>query len=54
MPQGTLNALAVAFVLLRVVYVALYLGNMPTARSAVWSAAFICNLLIFFMPWWVG
>jgi uncharacterized MAPEG superfamily protein len=51
-PQGTLNWLAVAFILLRVVYVALYLGNKPSARSAVWTCGFVCNLLIFFMPWW--
>jgi uncharacterized MAPEG superfamily protein len=54
MPQGILDGLAVAFILLRVVYVTLYLRNRPTMRSAVWSAAFACNLLIFFMPWWVG
>ena len=53
-PQGILDLLAVAFILLRLVYVALYLLNRPTARSLVWSCAFACNLLIFFMPWWAG
>lgn len=51
-PQGVLDVLAVAFILLRVVYVALYLGNKPTPRSLAWSCAFACNVLIFFMPWW--
>jgi uncharacterized MAPEG superfamily protein len=51
-PQGTLNVLAVAFVLIRVVYVALYIGNRPRARSTVWSLGFTCNLAIFFMPIW--
>ncbi|MBS0639211.1 MAG: MAPEG family protein [Proteobacteria bacterium] len=51
-PQGILDVLAIAFILLRVVYVALYLGDKPTARSLVWFCAFACNGLIFFMPWW--
>jgi uncharacterized MAPEG superfamily protein len=51
-PQGTLNVLAVAFVLIRVVYVALYLGNRARARSTTWSIGFACNLAIFFMPIW--
>jgi uncharacterized MAPEG superfamily protein len=51
-PQATVNALAVAFLLARVAYVACYLGNRPTARSMVWSLAFACNLGIFFSPLW--
>jgi uncharacterized MAPEG superfamily protein len=54
MPQGILDLLAVAFIVLRVIYVALYLGNRPSARSAVWMCGFVCNLAIFFMPWWAG
>jgi uncharacterized MAPEG superfamily protein len=49
-PQGTLNVLAVAFLLARVIYVACYLGNRPTWRSAIWALAFACNLAIFFLP----
>ena len=53
-PQGTLNSLALAWLLLRVVYVALYLGDRPRARSTVWSIGFACNLLIFLMPLWAA
>jgi uncharacterized MAPEG superfamily protein len=50
MPQGTVDALAVAFLLARFAYVACYLGNLPSLRSAVWSVGFLCNLAIFFLP----
>lgn len=53
-PQGTVNALAVAFVLARIGYVLLYLTDRPTARSVVWSVGFICNLAIFFSPAWAA
>jgi uncharacterized MAPEG superfamily protein len=51
-PQATVNALAVAFILVRIVYVLLYLTNRPSARSAVWSIGLLCNLAIFFAPLW--
>lgn len=51
-PQATLDALAVAFVLIRVVYVLLYLTNRPTLRSTAWGAGALCNLAIFFLPVW--
>jgi uncharacterized MAPEG superfamily protein len=53
-PQGSVNALAVAFILARVLYVLLYLTNRPTLRSLVWSVGFACNLAIFFAPVWAG
>jgi uncharacterized MAPEG superfamily protein len=53
-PQGTVNALAVAFVVARIVYVLMYLGDRPTLRSVVWFAGFACNLGIFFSPVWAG
>jgi uncharacterized MAPEG superfamily protein len=53
-PQGTVNALAVGFVLARIAYVLLYLGNRPTLRSVVWSVGFVCNLAIFFSPAWAA
>jgi uncharacterized MAPEG superfamily protein len=53
-PQGTVNALAVAFVLARIAYVLLYLTNRPTVRSAVWTIGLVCNLAIFFSPAWAG
>jgi uncharacterized MAPEG superfamily protein len=51
-PQGVVNGFAVAFVVARIVYVLLYLGDRPTLRSLVWSVGFGCNLAIFFSPVW--
>jgi uncharacterized MAPEG superfamily protein len=51
-PQGTVNILAVAFIVVRIAYVVLYLTDRPTARSAVWSIGLLCNLAIFFSPVW--
>jgi uncharacterized MAPEG superfamily protein len=53
-PQSTVNALAVAFLLVRIAYVLLYLTDRPTSRSVVWSVGFACNLAIFFSPAWAG
>ena len=51
-PQGAVNALAVAFIVARIAYVLLYLTNRPTARSVVWTIGFVCVLAIFFSPVW--
>jgi uncharacterized MAPEG superfamily protein len=40
--QAGIDTLAVAFVLLRVIYTMLYIADRPTARSVVWVAAFAC------------
>lgn len=53
-PQGTVNGLAVAFIVARIVYVLLYLTDRPSARSLVWSVGFACNLAIFLSPVWAG
>jgi uncharacterized MAPEG superfamily protein len=53
-PQGVVNSFAVAFVVVRVVYVMLYLGDRPTLRSAAWAAGLVCNLAIFFSPVWAA
>ena len=44
------NALAVAFIMLRVIYVALYVTGKQRARSLVWVAAFFVNAAIFLSP----
>ena len=44
------NALAVAFIVLRVVYIWLYVTAQQRARSLVWSAAFFVNIAIFLLP----
>jgi uncharacterized MAPEG superfamily protein len=45
--------LAVAFVGVRLLFVAAYLGNWPTTRTLLWNFGFAVNAAIFFMPWWV-
>jgi uncharacterized MAPEG superfamily protein len=51
-PQGTVDVMAVVFILVRIVYVLMYLTNRPSARSAVWSIGLAWNLAIFFSPLW--
>ncbi|MBG6075017.1 putative MAPEG superfamily protein [Polaromonas sp. CG_9.11] len=46
--QALLDVLAVVFVVLRVVYIALYVGNKANARSIVWALAFFINIGILF------
>ena len=53
-PQDTVNALAVAFIVARVVYVLCYLGDRPSLRSMVWTVGLACNLAIFLSPAWAG
>lgn len=38
--------LAIAFIVLRVIYHILYLANWPTLRSTVWAAGLACSLII--------
>lgn len=45
--QPLLDALAAAFVAVRVLYVALYLANFATLRSLVWSIGFFICLALF-------
>jgi len=46
--QVWLNTLAAAYVVLRVVYIALYVKGLGSARSAVWALAFVVNIAILF------
>lgn len=46
--QGLVNALAALFVLLRLVYIGLYVGNQAGLRSVVWMLAFGANIAILF------
>src|SRR5688572_26618870 len=45
--QPTIDALAVSFVVLRVIYTMLYIHDKPTARSVVWAAALACVVSLF-------
>lgn len=46
--QGLVDVLAFVFVVLRVVYILLYVAGQATARSAVWSLALAANIAILF------
>ena len=48
MQQPRLDVLAFVFVLLRVVYILLYLADQANARSAVWTLALGVNVAILF------
>lgn len=47
--QGRLDLLAFMFVVLRILYIMVYVGNMATIRSAVWGLAFAVNVFIFLL-----
>ena len=51
-PQGLIDELAVAFIAIRLAFVAAYLLNFSTIRTLLWNAGFAVNAAIFFMPWW--
>jgi uncharacterized MAPEG superfamily protein len=53
-PQHWIDALAVGFVVVRLLFVGAYLGNRPTTRTLLWNLGFAVNAAIFFMPWWAG
>jgi uncharacterized MAPEG superfamily protein len=50
--QIMVDDLAVAFIMVRIAYVAAYLTNRPTLRSILFSVGFALNLAIFFAPLW--
>jgi uncharacterized MAPEG superfamily protein len=46
----TANLLAIAFVLLRIAYIVLYLKGIQGTRTVVWTLAYACNVAIFLLP----
>lgn len=50
-PQTRLDILALLFITLRVIYIAMYVADLPKLRSAFWALAFACNLAIFLSGW---
>lgn len=46
----TVNVLAVLFIAFRVIYSALYINDIPTARSAAYLGGFLCTVAIFVLP----
>jgi uncharacterized MAPEG superfamily protein len=48
--QPLVDGLAAGYVLLRLAYIAAYLGDKATIRSVIWSTGFLVNLAIFLAP----
>jgi uncharacterized MAPEG superfamily protein len=46
-PQHTIDELAVAFIILRLVYTGLYLADLATLRTVAWIAAAACSVGLF-------
>lgn len=45
--QATVDTLAVAFIVIRLIYGAMYIANLATLRSLVWTAGFACVVGLF-------
>lgn len=46
-PQAMINNLAVAYVLLRVIYGIAYIANLASFRSVIWLLGLACPILLF-------
>jgi uncharacterized MAPEG superfamily protein len=53
-PQNTIDVLALAFILARIVYTACYVADWPTQRSLVWSVGWLATVAIFTAPAWAN
>ncbi len=51
-PSGTVNAMAIGFVVLRAAYLAAYLADQASLRSAVWALGYFTCIGIFTSPLW--
>ncbi|WP_028312549.1 MAPEG family protein [Derxia gummosa] len=51
-PQGRIDLLALAHLLARLVYIACYVGDRPTARSTAWAVGFGCSIALYFAALW--
>ncbi len=45
--QGVVDTLAMLFILIRLVYAGMYIGNLATLRSLVWTLGFLCVVGLF-------
>ena len=50
-PQAIVDILAVLFVTLRIIYIAMYVAGLPRTRSAIWVLGLIVNVAILFVGW---
>jgi uncharacterized MAPEG superfamily protein len=48
------NVLALVWTALRLAYIAAYIGNAPSLRSAIWIAGLALTVAIFTVPAWHG
>jgi uncharacterized MAPEG superfamily protein len=49
--QTKLDLLCLSWLMLRIFYIIMYVGDMATARSAIWFGALIVNVLILLSAW---
>ena len=47
-PQTRLDILALIFIMLRIAYVIMYVGDLAKARSVIWTLALLVNMAILF------
>ena len=47
--QGRIDALAMAFIAARLIYIALYVVDQPTLRSGVWAIGMALSIALFFV-----
>ena len=50
-PQGWVDGLALTFIALRVLYIALYIGGHSTLRSLSWGLGFAVNVALLLVGW---
>ncbi len=50
-PQTRVDILAVLFVTLRIIYIAMYVAGLANVRSLIWALALLVNGAIFFSGW---
>lgn len=50
-PQTRLDILALLFVTLRIIYIAMYVAGLGNVRSAIWALALLANIAIFLSGW---
>ena len=50
-PQTRLDILAVLFITLRIIYIAMYVAGLGTVRSLIWGLALLANVGIFLSGW---
>ncbi|MBA2673830.1 MAPEG family protein [Ramlibacter sp.] len=50
-PQAVVDILAMLFITLRIIYVAMYVADLPAIRSAIWGLALLVNIAILLVGW---